>query len=357
MSLPTTLPTRPSPSGARRGVGVIVLVALLLVAVGEGATRWLEPALPRPAGWPDLATATKVAQLDARQPRCTDVVFAGNSMTRDDLVPDEFHAADPAGRSAYNASLDAASPELLRRWVRDEVLPATDPALVVVGLASFDLNDAAATPAAALRSWNEAPYTAPGLDGRLEALFTRHVALVRNRVALRQPETVVEAIDGRLDGERATRPDPSGIDGVLAADGHGLSRRSLEFTDDDAAVTRLRQQFLTPFELGGEQAASLRSLVSDIQSSGADVAVLLLPVTDAYVRAHPDGAADVRAFRRLLDETLAGSGATVIEAPPTDRPAFADTHHLNAVGADALSAALPALLTDAGVEPTRCGAS
>lgn len=356
MSLPSTLPSRPPPPRARRRLGALLIVAVLVVGSAEAATRWLEPALPRPAGWPDEATATKVAQLeDLEATGCTDVVFVGNSMARDDLVPREFTAADPLDRAAYNASLDAASPELLRRWVDDEVLPATEPALVVIGVASFDLNDEASTPAAALRAWDEAPYTATGLDGTLEEAFTRHVALVRNRTALREPSTVVEAVGDRLAGERADRPDADGIDGVLAPDGHGLSRRSLEFTADPATIARLRGQFLTPFDLGGRQANALRQLVDDVTETGAAVAVVVLPVTDEYAEAHPDGRRDVDAFRRLLETALDGSAATIIDTPDSPPTAFADTHHLDGGGADAFTAALPGLLDEAGVPARSCG--
>ncbi|MDZ7673462.1 MAG: hypothetical protein U5K30_00090 [Acidimicrobiales bacterium] len=353
----TAPPPHPHVSSPRRRLLIVVVLALALALLAEGMVRWLEPSLPRPAGWPDEATATKVSQLEAREDRgCTDVVFVGNSMTRDDLVPSVFHQADPAGRDAYNAALDAASPELLQRWVRDEVLPRTQPATVVIGIASFDLNDAASAPEAALRAYDGAPYTASGLAGSIEAAFTRALALVRNRDSLRDPETVIEGIADRVAGRDAPRPSPGGIPGVIAADGHGLSRRDLTFTGAQSTITRLRQQFLDPFELGGDQAAALRGLVDEVAVSGAQAVVLSLPVTDAYLRAHPDGLDDVRAYDALLEDTLEGTEAVLVDSPDLPRTAFADTHHLAGTGADALSAELPGLLADAGVSDRACGA-
>lgn len=346
----TLLPPRRRSSLAR-----VAVVAVALVLVAEAVVRLLEPALPAPDVWPDLATATKVAQLAREDAQgCVDVVFVGNSMTRDDLVPGTFTDADPAARSAYNAALDAASPTLLRRWVDEQVLPATDPATVVIGVSSFDLNDDASLPAAARRAYDDAPYTAVGPLAGVEEALTRRIALVRHREALRDPEVVAGAIADRLDGDEAPRPDASGIDGVLAADGHGLSRRDLRFRGDDATVARLRQQFLTPFTLGGDQAQALTDLVTDIADAGATPVVVVLPVTDAYVDAHPDSAADIAAFRDELRDALDDTAAVVVEAPAAPRRAFADTHHLNGVGADRLSRSLPALLDDAGVPAQDC---
>ena len=350
--------SRPGPharSRRRPRAAAVVAVAVALVLVAELGVRWLEPALPAPRSWPSTAVATKVEQLEREAAGgCTDVVFVGNSMSRDAFVPDVFEAADPAPRSSYNAALDAASPSLLLRWVRDQVLPATRPATVVIGLASFDLNAAAATPRAALRSYDAAPFTSDGFAGRLEGAFARWLALVRNREALRDPETVLGAFVDRVRGRRAERPTADGIDGVMAADGHGLSRRDLRFSGDDATIDRLQRQFLHPFEIGGGQVDALRELVDLIEEAGATPVVQLLPVTDEYVAAHPDGAQDVQEFRRAVTTALDGTGAVLIPPPPTPEGAFADTHHLNGRGADAYSRGLPGRLRAHGVDVEGC---
>lgn len=353
-----TAPVRTDPpTSRRRRLAGVVAIALVLVLLAELGVRAIEPALPSPAGWPDLATATKIAQLEREADHgCTDVVFVGNSMSRDGFVPPIFEDADPAGRSAYNASLDAASPTLLLRWVRDEVLPRADPATVVIGVTSFDLNDAASTPAAARRSFDDAPYTATGAAAEVEAAFTRALALVRNRESLRDPGTVIAAVDDRLAGDDAERPDASGIPDVIAPEGHGVSRRDLEFAPAPSTIDRLRQQFLEPFEIGGVQADALRDLVEAVEASGAQPVVVVLPVTGAYVDAHPDGPADLRAFRAALDDALERTTTVLVEAPDQPEDAFADTHHLNATGADRLSASLPALLGDRGVPTSGCTA-
>ena len=97
-------------------------VAVLLVA--EGLARVLAPAMAEPEEWPDAATAVKVAQMDALD--CADLVFVGNSMARDAFDPSQWSDV-----GAYNAALDAATPEQLARWVPNEVVPRLDPSTVV----------------------------------------------------------------------------------------------------------------------------------------------------------------------------------------------------------------------------------
>lgn len=348
-------PTDVTPVRRRVSARRVLTIAIALVLLCEVAVRVLEPALPAPSGWPDTATATKAAQLGRLAASgCTDVVFVGNSMTRDDLVPAEFTRADPNGRSAYNAALDAASPRLLERWVEDEVLPATDPATVIIGLASFDLNDDASTPGAALRSYDAAAFTADGRGADAESFLTRNIALVRNREALRDPSVVTSALIDRLRGRSAPRPTSQGIDGVIAPDGHGLSRRDLRFGGDRSTVERMRRQFLDPFDVGGRQVDALQSLIEVIEDHGADAVIVVLPVTDAYLDAHPDGRSDLEAFRVGLDRAVAGTGATVLDVPERPVADFADTQHLNGDGADALSAMLPQLLRSGGVPAREC---
>jgi hypothetical protein len=347
------MPDRSASSPRRFARSVAVLVAVLVLA--EIGARAIEPYLPAPEVWADAATAVKVAQLDRDESAgCTDVVFAGSSMTRDALDPGVFTAADPAARGAYNAALDASSPELLQRWLLDQVVPRSRPALVVIGLASFDLNDNARITRAALDAYAQAPYSASGRANDLQRWFTRHVALVRNRPALRSPELVLDALSAWRDGQKAERPRADGIPGLLAADGHGLSRRALEYRPGSGVQAFVRRELLNDFEIGGRQAAALHDVVEQLQGAGVDVALLPLPVTDDYVSLHPRGAADQQAFLETLQRTASTTGASLLDPPALALTGFADTHHLNGQGADALSGALPGVLERAGVAARGC---
>lgn len=354
MNPPAAIAEVPAPHARRRWARTALAAVAVLVA-GELAARTLAPHLPAPDLWADTATATKVAQLDrlAESEGCVDVLFVGSSMTRDGLDPGRFTAADPLDRRAYNAALDAAGPALLRRWLEDTVLARVDTTTVVIGVASFDLNESARIVASALAAHGDAPYSATGLVNELEAWSVRHSALVRHRAALRDPEELAGAVGRWWRGERADRPSPDGIPGVLAADGHGLSRRTLRYDGDLGPQRFVRDQLLNDFAMGAAGEAALVDLVGSLQARGIDVALLPLPVTDDYVAQHPRGAADQAAFEAALTRVAEHTGAALLEAPPVPASAFADTHHLNAAGSDLLSGALPALLTDAGLS-RRC---
>jgi hypothetical protein len=184
--------------------------------------------------------------------------------------------------------------------------------------------------------------------------FTRNLALVRQRPALRSPDVVGHALSLWRAGRRAERPDAAGIPDLLAGDGHGLSRRDLEYRGGSGVQAFVRRELLNDFDIGGRQVAALRSTVEHLRAAGVDVALLPLPVTDDYVSLHPGGAADQAAFRRALDAVAGAADVAVLATPELPVSAFADTHHLNGSGADELSAALPDLLDRAGLPARRC---
>src|SRR5689334_3874082 len=210
------------------GVGIVVLLVL------ELATRQLAPYLTEPKLWGDDATTVKVAQMDARAGGCTDLVLAGNSMGRDAFDPATFTAADPAHRPAYNASLDAASPELLERWVTEEVVPRLHPRTVVLSLASLDVNANSRAGQSAVSAYDAAALSRPGWWGRVEAAAVDASDLVRYRTDLRSPGEVWDALNRARDGQPAPRLSPAGLPGVLGGDGQGISRRDLHYTGSAA---------------------------------------------------------------------------------------------------------------------------
>lgn len=329
-------------------VAVAVMVGIVVLA--EVATRGLADHLPAPDLWADASTATKVAQMDALEegPGCVDVVFAGNSMTRDGIDPAVFTAADPTGRTAYNAALDAATPELIQRWVPDEVVPRLSPDTVVIGLTSFDFNEGADLTASALEAYEGAPYTRDDLLGRLEQPFLDHVALFRHRVELRDPELVWQSVGRWWRGEQSEQPDPAGIDDLLGPAGQGLSRRDLTYGGSAVAQQILLDQLLNDYAPSEGQAEALTDLVVGLEDDGIQPVLLLLPITEDYESLHPDGAADYEEFRQEVLEIGEQTGTTVVDAHDwaPDEAVFADTHHLNGQGADQLSAALPELLPE-----------
>ena len=342
----------------KRRVAVVVVAAVGMILLAEVAARALSPYLPEPSLYADDSTTVKVAQLDARD--CVDLVFAGNSMTRDGLDPRRFAETDTAERTTYNAALDAATPALLERWILDEVDPRVSPDGVVLGLSSFDLNDRASIGESALEAFDAAPLTRDDLFGRLQAPFIEHSDLFRYRNALRDPEEVWHAVGRWRDGERQPRLDASGIEGVLGPQGQGLSRQDLSYVPSPATDRFASGELLNDFTMGGDQTEAAAALLDGLAERDVDTAVVVLPVTQDYVDLHPEGAAQYEEFLAEAERLAADAGAAFLdlhdlfadEAEPDSF--FADTHHLNGVGANRLSRALPDLLPEDFAVGGRC---
>ncbi|MBL8775680.1 MAG: hypothetical protein JNK12_07110 [Acidimicrobiales bacterium] len=337
---------------------VIAAMILVVLVVGELGARAFSPYLPEAQVWSDKSTQVKVAQMDrlARREGCVDIAFVGNSMTRDAIDPRTYTAADPAHRSAYNAALDAATPSLLRRWTLEEVQPRLDPATVVLGLSSFDLNDNARIAASALDSYETAALSRDDLFGRLQAPFVEHSDVFRYRNELRDPAEVWAGIQRLRDGDRQERLSADGIEGIIGADGEGLSRRPLQYTGAVSIQRLLQTELLNDFRMGGTQIDAADGLITELADRGVEVVLLVLPVTQDYVELHPEGGADFQRFlvtaRRLAERT----GAVLVDAHgwAGGDAQFADTHHLNGDGALAFSADLPDLLAEAGATTPAC---
>jgi hypothetical protein len=320
----------------KRAVVVLgVVVAVLVVA--EVGTRALSPYLPEPTLYTDDTTTVKVAQMDELD--CVDVVFAGNSMTRDGLDPEVFAEAGAGDPAVYNAALDAATPALLNRWVLDEVDPRINPEAVVLGLSSFDLNDEASIGQTALDAYDAAPLTRNDLSGRLQKPFLRTFDLFAYRNDLRDPEALWDGVSRWRDGEQEPRLGPEGIEGLLGPDGQGLSRRDLQYTPSPVTDRFVTTELLNDFRLGGAQTEATRELLAGLDDRGVDTTVVVLPVTEDYVDRHPGGEAQFEEFLELSRQLADDTGATFIDlhdlAP--DDSWFADTHHLNATGSEGLS--------------------
>jgi hypothetical protein len=351
-----TLASRMSTRRRRLILAAVAAVAVVLLA--EGGARILAPYLAEPQRYGDDATAVKVAQMDARGDACTDLVLAGNSMGRDAFDPSAFQAADAEHRSAYNASLDAASPELLEQWVAGEVAPRLAPSTVVLTLASLDVNEAGPATRAALEAYEGAEQTRSDLMGRLGAAAGSISDLVSYRTQLRDPTELQAAFERLRTRTAAVRPSPAGIDHVIGPDGEGLSRRALHYGGEAGAKLFTREQLLKGWHLDDDQVAAATSLIAELRANGTEVVLVVLPVTDDYIDQHPNGATDFDAFLGAAHGIAETTGAPLIDlhdAGATEL--FADTHHLNGDGTAWFSVELASRLDALGLDgPARCGA-
>jgi hypothetical protein len=343
----------------RRTVLVIAAMILVVLVVAEGAARLLGPYLPEPLVYGDEATQVKVEQLDALGPACVDVVVAGNSMGRDAFDPQQFTAADPEHRRAYNASLDAASPELLERWVLEEVVPRLHPSTVVIPVASLDLNAHSNATTSALAAYDAAPATKPGWFTPVERRVVELSSLVGYRTELRDPQTVVDAVGRWRAGTPAERLSVAGIAGVLGAEGQGLSRRPLRYRGDAGTKAFTKQQLLADYTIDGQQEEAISRLVGALQQQGIAPVLAVLPVTEDYIGLHPRGRADFDAFLREVQSLSSRDGVPLLDLHDAQAgsEAFADTHHLNEAGATWFSSTLPTKLASAAtLRGRRCPA-
>jgi hypothetical protein len=351
----TTDPLPPARS-TRRWLIPWVLVGLVAVVVGaEFAARGLAPYLPEPDTYGDQARAVKVAQLESRD-GCTDVVVAGNSMARDGLVPSAITDADPERRSVYNAALDAATPELVADWLAGEVIGRTGAPVVVVAVSTLDLNIGAPGTAAAYASWTASVAGAEGILGDAGRWMASRSALVAHRSELRQPASVVDAVRRWHRGEPAERTSAESQGTVLGPDGEGRSRQNIVDSGDPVARRFVSDQLLADYDLGASPGARLADMVKRLEAEGTTVALVLLPTAPAFAELHPGGEADLDELADVVTSAAGDSGALLIDLRDIDTgPAgFADTHHLNAQGAAAVSRALPGALSAAGLPVRRC---
>jgi hypothetical protein len=343
----------------RRSPIVAAGAALVLTLLGaELAVRVIEPALPEPRLYADDTTHLKILQMDRQG--CADVVVAGDSMGRDAFDPVRFTAADPTHRRAYNASLDAASPELLRPWLLDEVVPRLDPSLVVITLASLDLDANGAAARGALAAYEQADMTGTGPVHAVARRLVTTSALFRSRRELRDPLVLATAVGRRWAGTGADRLSADELAEVVGPGGEGRSRRALTYRHDPTTRSFTGQQLLGHWALDAAQVHALDELLAALAGRGVAVALVVLPVTADYVALHPRGAADAAAFRSAVHAAAGTAGAPLVDllderpAGLPDDGAFADTHHLNITGQEWFSATLPARLAPMTAR-SRCG--
>ena len=248
----------------------------------------------------------------------------------------------------------------MRRWLVDEVVPRLRPTLVIVTLASLDLNANSAASRGALAAYDQAEMTAPGPMAGAGRAAIRGSALVRNRRALRDPLAVAEAVGATVTGDDAARLGPDGLPGVVGPDGEGRSRRALRYRHDATTRAFTRQHLLGGWALDPVQVDALGDLVADLQAAGVGVVLTVLPVTRDYIGLHPGGMADADRFRAAVQATGTAARVPVIDlldetpAGLADDGAFADTHHLNQAGQDWFSTTLPGRLAPAVTARSRC---
>lgn len=321
----------------------LAVAAVVALVVAELGARAAAPRLVEPLRFHSYEAQRKVEQMDGHEP--VDVVFVGNSMSNVGFVPSAFSSALGGDVTAYNASLSSAIPRLVDVWTRSVVLPRLRPRVLVIGLTSFDLSDEppgrtaffdayVASPGgrAALRDESAADRVERALEDRSE--------LLANRVELRDPEQLLDAL-------RGDEPPPDPVVESIDADGYMAFRNTQQFDERPPGGPGLN---LTSWSLGVDDPLALHRLITTAQADGVRVVLVQLPVTPEYLARHPHPD-DYARFESAVAAIAADTGADVLDLDGvvgTDHTYFADEVHLNARGSAVLTEAVARGLRDLG---------
>ena len=182
------------------------------------ALRMRASALPAPLTWASPNLDRKIEQIDALSERGgASVVFLGSSAVDSSLDPSALKLAK-SNRPAYNASVRGGTIAMVSHWARTVVVPRLRPDVVVLGVASRELDENGAFMSAIERKYFDAP-AVRHVDGtenalqiaerRLESAST----LFRYRTTIRDPR-YLPALLGVGDA-----PAETGVEADVADDG------------------------------------------------------------------------------------------------------------------------------------------
>lgn len=295
-----------------RRLGRFLMAFAVIVVVAELGVRVLSPAMPEPLTWFSRFAQVKAEKLAERQAGPgPQVVFIGSSQMATAIDPADVTASDPCGRVGFNAAVIGAYPTINERWIRDAVLPNVAPEVVVIGTTTRDLlaNES-------LELYDRQLATRTDVLASLDRTASDVSAIVKYRSVLRDPRRwFTEVVEDAPE---------------IVANGFDRSRGHNRYEVGAYDVGTLGR-----FEVDAEEIDALRRTVRDLQGRGIRVVIADMAVTDDYVAAHTDGAADVARYRAVIEDLARVEGARFVDLVPSirDRSEFADPIHANLQGA------------------------
>ena len=319
-----------------RVIGVAVAVILAL----EAGLRVFGDRLDQPLEWYHSAAQQSVADMarlhDAGM--TSDVVFVGTSMIREDIqipiIEDQLSSIDRAS----NVALPAAQTSVMREWLLDQVIPRLHPGRVVWGVESIDFNGGRSVPV--VERYDTGRAVRGGVLGSADRVLSATFALSRHRAQLRNPSFVVDFFRARPN--EATTP----LEDLLSPVNEG---RRANDKKNKKEFGRIRDDALGGFVIGDREVADFEYTIEALRSQGIEVVVVLMPIPNGYVRAHPNGNDDFANFQEWLHGEAARLGVALIDharTMPSD--AFIDYTHLASAGALEFSQILAADLDSLG---------
>lgn len=300
-----------------------LVVALLAVELGA---RVAAGHLPDPQVWSTPETQYKVEQMERLAERGgAEVALVGSSIIDVGVDPSQL------GPDVYNAALGAGSIGMVADFTRAVVVPRLDPSTVVIGISSRELNGNATSMAVTEAEFRRAPALREALGtenifDRLTRWASSVSVLVRDRAVLRDPDHWL--------GDAGEEWGPTATDDR----GYFLGFRDRSYRFGPAGAQLLRRGALENFALGTEEIATLRDLVTGLTADGRRVVLVVTPVSADYVATYPRGTTDHEAFLGVVRDLARDTGVTLVEAGIFEEAAMADTLHVNAAGAQRLTA-------------------
>ncbi len=362
---------RPVLLGRRVSLAWVAAAAVALLLVTELGTRAVEDWLPVSQAGDAAEVQLKYEQLgalaDADEP--TDVVFFGNSAMDAAIDPAVWAETSATYPLAYNASLLGQPFDSVRRWEADFVLPACDPALVVVGITPFDVPqiDILNTSRAVVEKlFDDAmDRLEQGPLARLDERLQDRSAIIRHRSSFRSPVQLYRAATSRITGD--DKPKQDSLQPVVLTDGRIVARTEDVWADEliqprggvanywgldepqplgFGFTSPVQQEIFRSSRTSRTQMAALRDAA---EAAGAQVVFVIPPSRpDAYTSFTGSREATARAVATVRDEAT-DLGVNVYDFSDARYPDdhFADDVHLNRVGSAQFSADLARALDQA----------
>ena len=321
----------------RRQLMTLVGVALVTVALVEVAARLVTADAAPALRAMNEHTQLKTEQLHKVGQR--DVAFIGTSMVLRGLDTATFEAV--TGRTSYNAALPGGTPELMERWVTEQVLPDVQPGMVVWGLGSYDF--APNFGAEQADAYDDAPDSAPGLLAGIDRTGSVASVFLRERSVLRSPEALWGA-EANSRRERFQR--------VAAELGPG-GERIVSDADAVGDIPEVIQARLREFEPAESDRDLIAETVGAIRASGTEIVFIEMPFASSFTAAHPRGQVDADATSHAIQQLAHDLDVPLLSGFQdrfTDAD-FVDEIHLRRSSAIEFTLIIANELADASVPP------
>lgn len=328
------------PRGTRRRWLGVVLGALAVLIVAEVTVRAVEPRLPEPPHWFSPSAARLVREMDAARAdgRRGGLTVAGSSMAGRGLIPSVLASGTREGTPAHNVALGGGGQTTLQeRWLLEEVVPRTRPDSVVWGLSSLDFN--AARRPETIDRYDRARATRHGPFAAADRTLAEVSALAEHRSSLRDPYLMSQILTGADRGsglpvrttDRAItfehREPP-----LPPARLEAMRRRQVAYA---------REVQLREYSVGRAELDAFRRTLRGLRRDDIRTAVVLMPVTQQFIDAHPRGARDFTRWKRAVRRIARDERVLLLDATRSmPVSAFRDLEHLDRAGARAFSAQL-----------------